>query len=139
SAVQAFLLNWQQGNYAEAATLTDGGTAPVKAQLAAAYSDLNATNAFFAMKSVTQHGDTAVATFRATVDLAQAGQQWSYTGQFGLSSKSGQWVVDWAPSVINPSLGPGDRLAVVTTYAPRAGVLDNDGQSLLDKSPDYRI
>ena len=139
STVQTFLLDWQQGSYAQAAALTNGGTAHVKAQLTAAYTDLNATNAFFAMKGVTQHGDTAVATFKATVDLAQAGQQWSYTGQFGLSLKSGQWVVDWAPSVINPSLGAGDRLAVVTTYAPRAGVLDNDGQPLLAKSPDYRI
>jgi cell division protein FtsI/penicillin-binding protein 2 len=139
STVQTFLLDWQQGSYAQAAALTNGGTADVKTRLAAAYTDLNATNAFFAMKSVTQHGDTAVATFRATVDLAQAGQQWSYTGQFGLSSKSGQWVVDWAPSVVNPRLDAGDRLAVVTTYAPRAGVLDDDGQPLLDKSPDYRI
>jgi hypothetical protein len=139
STVQAFLLNWQQGNYAEAATLTDGGTAPVKAQLAAAYTDLNATNAFFAMKSVTQHGDTAVATYKATVNLAQAGQQWTYTGQFGLTAENGQWVVNWAPSVINPRLGAGDRLAVVTTYAPRAGVVDMDGQSLLSKSVDYRI
>jgi cell division protein FtsI/penicillin-binding protein 2 len=137
--VQAFLLDWQQGNYAQAAALTNGGTAHVKTQLAAAYTDLDATNAFFAMKGVTQHGDTAVATFKATVDLAQAGQQWSYTGQFGLSSKSGQWVVDWAPSVINPRLGAGDRLAVVTTYTARAGVLDMDGQPLLAKSPDYRI
>ena len=137
--VQAFLLDWQQGGYAEAAALTDGGTAPVKAQLAAAYTDLNATNAFFAMESVTQHGDTAVATYKATVNLAQAGQQWSYTGRFGLTVKNGQWIVDWAPSVIHPRLGAGDRLAVVTTYAPRAGVLDMDGQSLLSKSVDYRI
>jgi len=139
STVQAFLLDWQQGSYAEAATLTDGGTEPVKAQLAAAYTDLNATNVFFAMKGVTQHGDTAVATYKATVNLAQAGQQWTYTGQFGLTAKNGQWVVDWAPSVINPRLGAGDRLAVVTTYAPRAGVNDMDGQSLLSKSVDYRI
>src|SRR5690242_18009771 len=139
STVQAFLLDWQQGSYAEAAALTDGGTAPVKAQLAAAYTDLNATNAFFAMKSVTQHGNTAVATYRATVNLAQAGQQWTYTGQFGLTAKNGQWVVNWAPSVINPRLGAGDRLAVVTSYAPRAGVPDMDGQSLLAKSMDYRI
>jgi len=80
-----------------------------------------------------------VATFKATVDLAQAGQQWSYTGRFGLTSKNGQWTVDWAPSVINPRLGPGDRLAVVTTYAPRAGVLDMDGRPLVSLSEDYRI
>jgi cell division protein FtsI/penicillin-binding protein 2 len=139
STVQAFLLDWQQGSYAQAAALTDGGTGPVSTQLAAAYTNLDATNAFLAMKGVTQHGDTAVATYKATVVLAQAGQQWSYTGQFGLTSKNGHWVVDWAPSVINPRLGAGDRLAVVTAYAPRAGVVDMNGQSLLAKSADYRI
>jgi cell division protein FtsI/penicillin-binding protein 2 len=137
--VQSFLLSWQQGHYAQAAALTNGGTNRVKAQLAAAYTDLDATQAFFALKGITQHGDTAVATYKATVDLAQAGQQWSYTGQFGLTAKSGQWVVDWAPAVINPRLGAGDRLAVVTTYAPRAGVLDMDGQPLLDQSAAYRV
>ena len=85
-AVQAFLLDWQQGQYAQAAALTNGTTGQVTAQLAAAYTDLDATDAFFAMNSVTQHGTTAVATFQATVDLAQAGQQWTYTGQFGLTS-----------------------------------------------------
>ena len=139
STVQAFLLDWQQGDYTQAAALTSGGTGPVRAQLAAAYTDLDATNAFFAMSGVTQHGDTAVATYKATVDLAQAGQRWSYSGQFGLTSRNGQWVVDWAPSVINPHLGAGDRLAVVTAYAPRAGVVDTDGQSLLAKTAAYRV
>jgi cell division protein FtsI/penicillin-binding protein 2 len=136
---QAFLLDWQQGKYGAAAALTNGGAGQARAQLTAAYTDLDATNAFFSMKGVTQHGNTAVATYRATVDLAQAGQEWSYTGQFGLAVKNGQWVIDWVPSVINPRLGAGDRLAVVTAYAPRAGVLDMDGQSLLAKSADYRV
>jgi cell division protein FtsI/penicillin-binding protein 2 len=136
---QAFLLDWQQGKYTAAAALTDDHAGQARAQLAAAYTDLNATNAFFSMKGVTQHGDTAVATYRATVDLAQAGQEWSYTGQFGLTVKNGQWVIAWAPSVINPRVGAGDRLAVVTAYAPRAGVLDMDGQSLLAKTADYRV
>ena len=118
--VQAFLFDWQSGHYAEAAALTTGGAAQVTTQLAAAYTDLDASNAFFAMGKVTQHGDTAIATFRATVDLAQAGQQWAYTGQFKLISRNGHWLVDWAPSVINPRLGAGDRLAVVTAYPQRA-------------------
>jgi cell division protein FtsI/penicillin-binding protein 2 len=136
---QVFLLDWQQGRYAAAAALTNGGAGQARAQLAAAYTDLDATNAFFSMKGVTQHGNTAVATYRATVDLAQAGQEWSYTGQFGLAVKNGQWVIDWVPSVINPRLGAGDRLAVVTAYAPRAGVLDMNSQPLLAMSADYRI
>ncbi|MGH3251943.1 MAG: hypothetical protein ACRDOI_37830, partial [Trebonia sp.] len=62
TTVQTFLLDWQDGHYAEAAALTNAGPGPVKAQLAVAYTDLNATNAFFTMTGVRQHGNTAVAT-----------------------------------------------------------------------------
>ena len=140
--VQAFLLDWQQGRYAQAAALTTGNDGQVVSQLTAAYTDLDATNTFLAMNSVTQHGDTAVATFKATVDLAQTGQQWSYIGRFSLAVRNGQWLVDWAPGVINPSLGPGDRLAVLTSFSPRAPVEDSDGQPLLvvvDRLPRRRL
>jgi cell division protein FtsI/penicillin-binding protein 2 len=137
--VQAFLVNWEQGHYADAAALTDGAASDVATQLAAAYTDLDATNEFFNMRSVTQHGSTATATYTATVDLAQGGQQWSYVGKFGLTAEHGNWVVNWAPSVINPSLGPGDRLAVQTTYAPRAAIMDSDDQPLIATSALYRV
>jgi cell division protein FtsI/penicillin-binding protein 2 len=137
--VQAFLLDWQQGRYAQAAALTTGNDGQVVSQLTAAYTDLDATNTFLAMNSVTQHGDTAVATFKATVDLAQTGQQWSYIGRFSLAVRNGQWFVDWAPDAINPSLGPGDRLAVLTSFSPRAPVEDSAGQPLLSSSTDYHV
>ncbi len=137
--VQAFLYDWELGKYAQAAALTNGTAGEVTTQLTAAYTDLDATNQFFAMGPVAQHGDTAVATFRATVDLAEAGQQWSYTGTFGLTLENGTWVIDWAPSVINPSLAAGDRLAVETSFAPRAAIADTDGQPLVAATPDYRI
>ena len=108
-------------------------------QLTAAYTDLDATNQFFAMDHIAQHGNTAVATYRATVDLAEAGQQWSYIGTFGLTLENGNWVIDWAPSVINPRLAAGDRLAVVTSFAPRAAVADMNGQPLVAAAADYRI
>jgi cell division protein FtsI/penicillin-binding protein 2 len=138
-AVQAFLFDWQQGKYAQAATLTNGNASQVAAQLAAAYVDLDATETFFAMHSVSQHGNKAVATFRATINLAPGGYQWSYTGQFGLSLKDGEWLVDWAPNVINPNLGPGDRLAVLTTFAPRAQLEDAAGKPLQTVSADYHV
>ncbi len=138
-AVQAFLLDWQQGHYAQAAALTDGNADRVATELAAAYTDVDATNEFFAMKSVQQHGSTAVAQYQATVDLAQPGEQWTYTGQFQLTSVGGQWVIDWAPQVINPGLATGDRLAVVTTFPQRAQITDMNGQSLVDESADYHI
>jgi cell division protein FtsI/penicillin-binding protein 2 len=137
--VQAFLLAWQQGRYTQAAALTTGNAGQVVSQLTAAYTDLDATNTFLAMNSVTQHGNTAVATFKATVDLAQAGQQWTYTGRFSLAVRNGRWLVDWAPSVVNPSLGPGDRLAVVTSFPARAPVEDSVGRPLLRSSTDYHV
>jgi len=137
--VQAFLLDWQQGKYAQAAALTTGDARQVTAQLAAAYTDLDATNTFLSMGPVAQHGNTAVASFKATVDLAQGGHQWTYTGRFWMTAKSGQWLVKWAPSVINPRLGPGDRLAVLTTFAPRAQVEDSAGRPLVTKSTDYHV
>jgi cell division protein FtsI/penicillin-binding protein 2 len=138
-AVQAFLLDWQQGKYAQAAALTNGSTSRVTGDLAAAYTDVDASNAFFAMKSVSQHGSTAVAEFQATVDLAQPGEQWTYTGQFRLTSVGGQWVIDWSPQVINPGLAAGDRLAVLTSFPQRAQVTDMNGRSLVADSADYHI
>jgi cell division protein FtsI/penicillin-binding protein 2 len=138
-AVQAFLLDWQQGRYAQAAALTDGGAGQVTAELAAAYTDVDATNAFFALKSVTQHGSTAVAEFQATVDLAQSGQQWTYTGRFLVTSSGGQWTIHWAPSDINPSLAAGERLATVTTFPQRAQITDMNGRPLVTESADYQI
>jgi cell division protein FtsI/penicillin-binding protein 2 len=138
-AVQAFLLDLGQGKYAQAAALTNRDTGQVADQLAAAYVDLDATDTFFGMQSVIQHGNSAVATFKATVDLAEGSDQWTYTGRFGLTSKGGQWRIDWSPSVINPNLGPGDRFAVLTAFTPRAQIEDSDGQPLVAKSMDYHV
>ena len=137
--VQAFLLAWEQGRYAQAAALTTGNSADVVTELAAAYTDLDATDNVLAMNSITQHGNTAVASFKATVDLAETGQQWTYNGQFPVVSRNGQWLVDWSPNVINPSLGPGDRFAVLTSFSPRAVVEDSDGRPLVASSTDYHV
>ena len=136
--VQAFLLDWQQGKYAQAATLTSGNPGQVAAQLAAAFVDVDATETFLSMQSVTQHGTTAAATFKATVNLS-AGHPWVYQGQFGLTTKGGQWLVDWEPSVINPNLGPGERLALLTAFTPRGQIEDSSGHSLLTPSATYHV
>jgi len=139
STVQAFLFNWQQGNYKQAAAFTTGSHGAVAAQLAAAYDDLNATASFLSLGPITQHGNTADADFTATVDLDQGRHQWTYNGHFAMVSRHGDWFVEWSPSVINPSLGPGDRLAVATSFPPRAQVVDQSGKPLLPKSVDYLI
>ncbi len=129
-AAQAFLLDWQQQHYAAAGSLTSAAPTTVAAALKGAFAQLNATQLFLTMDSVTQHGDTAQASFTASVDLAAEGRVWSYRGQFGLSRSGGTWQVQWAPSVVYPDLSPGERLAVVTQFPDRAPVLDAEGQPL---------
>jgi cell division protein FtsI/penicillin-binding protein 2 len=127
---QAFLFAWQQQQYAAAAKMTTGEPGTVTTSLRGAVTQLDATQVFLAMKSVVQHGGTADASFTATVDLAQQGRVWTYDGHFGLRRVNGSWKIVWAPSVINPQLGPGERLAVVTSFPTRAAVLDAAGKPL---------
>jgi cell division protein FtsI/penicillin-binding protein 2 len=139
--VQAFLLDWQQGDFMAAAHLTTGAGSyrEVAAELASVNSDLDASAGFMSLAPITQHGDTATAEFTATFDLAEGSHQWTYTGRFGLVFTHGKWYIPWSPSVINPSLGPGDRLAVVTAYPPRAQVEDSAGQPLQQPSVGYQV
>ncbi len=127
---QAFLFDWQQQQYGAAGALTTAAPDTVTADLRGAFAQLDATQLFMSMKSVVQHGGTAEASFMATVDLAQQGRVWTYRGQFGLRQVNGTWKVDWTPGVVNPSLGPGDRLAVMTRFPLRASVLDSKGDPL---------
>jgi cell division protein FtsI/penicillin-binding protein 2 len=127
---QAFLLDWQQQQYAAAGALTTAAPVTVSANLRAAFVQLDAAQLLLSMKSVIQHGGSAEASFTATIDLAQQGRVWTYRGHFGLRRVDGDWKVEWAPSVINPNLGPGERLAVVTHFPARAPVLDAKGNPL---------
>jgi cell division protein FtsI/penicillin-binding protein 2 len=134
---QSFLLAWQQQQYAAAGALTTVPAGTVAAGLRGAVAQLDASQMLLAMKSVVQHGGTAEASFTATVNLSQQGRVWNYQGHFGLRRVGDGWKVVWAPSVINPNLGSGERLAVVTTFPDRAAVLDDKGNPLQLKAPVY--
>ena len=137
-AAQAFLFDWQQQQYAAASALTTAASdTVVTADLRGAFAQLDATQLFLTMKSIVQHGSTAEASFMATVDLAQQSRVWTYRGQFDLRQVNGTGKVEWTPGVINPSIGPGDRLAVVTQFPSRAAVLDAKGDPLQLPAPAY--
>jgi len=136
---QSFLLAWQQQQYAAAGALTTAPAGSVAVGLRSAVAQLGAPQLLLSMKSVVQHGGTAKASFTATVDLAQQGRVWTYQGHFGLRRVGDNWKVVWAPSVINPNLGPGERLAVVTTFPDRAAVLDAKGNPLQVSATAYVI
>ena len=127
---QAFLLDWQYQHYAAAGALATATPGTVATGLADAFAQVDATQLFLTMKSVTEHGGTAEASFTASVDLAETGRVWTYQGHFALRRVAGDWKVEWAPSVVNPNLSLGERLAVVTRFPRRAPVLDSVGRPL---------
>lgn len=137
--VQTFLLDWAQGNYAAAAAQTTGDPATVAPALRTAYRQLHAAAFYLSMGSIQQHGGTADAWFHASVDLGQDGAPWNYQGHFRLRQAHGVWKILWSPSVINPSLRPGLRLAVVTSMPQRAQLLDAFGKPLQTRSPAYDV
>lgn len=135
--VQSFLLAWGQGQYRAAAEMTSGNPATVTTALRTAYQQLGAAAFYLTMGRITQRGGTAVARFGASVDLGQDGAPWNYQGLLKLRKTGAGWKVLWSPSVINPSLRPGLRLAVVSTMPPRAQLLDAAGQPLTVPSTAY--
>ena len=138
-ASQAFLLDWQLQHYGAAGSLTTTAPDTVAADLKGAFGQVDATQLFLSMNSVVQHGGTARASFTASVSLAGEEHVWTYRGQFGLRQINGTWKVAWAPSVINPNLGPGERLALVTEFPARAAVLDAEGAPLELSTPAYEV
>jgi cell division protein FtsI/penicillin-binding protein 2 len=135
--VQAFLLAWQQKQYRAAAELTTGNPDVVAAALQDAYLQLDAAAFFVAMGPISQHGSTADAAFRASVDLGQDGPPWNYNGRFTLRQTGSGWKIVWSPSVINPGLRDGLRLAVVSGTPRRALIEDAKGAPLLSPSTAY--
>lgn len=136
-AVQSFLLAWEDGQYAKAAQYTTGDTATVATALRTAYKQLDAAALYLNMGTISQHGQTALARFTASVDLGQDGSAWSYGGRFPLHWTAHGWKIQWSLSDINPGLRAGTRLAVRTAVPPRAQVLDSAGQSLQQLARTY--
>ncbi len=132
--VEAFLLDWQDGQYRAAAAVTTGSQPEVAAALADADRQLGAVDRSLSMGPVSQHGDRATASFYASVNLGRGGLPWAYQGRLQLREIDGTWKVVWSPAVIAPGLRPGLRLAVITTMPQRAGLLDAAGRSLLRKA-----
>jgi Penicillin binding protein transpeptidase domain/NTF2-like N-terminal transpeptidase domain/Penicillin-binding Protein dimerisation domain len=135
--VQSFLLAWQEGRYLTAAELTTGRPVAVAAALKNAYLQLDAASYALAMGPITQQGGTASAAFGAWVDLGQNGAPWYYHGRFDLRRTGSQWKIVWSPSVINPELHNGLRLAVVSSTPRRALVEDAAGAPLQQPSTAY--
>lgn len=82
-------------------------------------------------------GDTGTAHLQVSWPLA--GQPWSYTTTAKLARSGNDWAAAWAPTVLQPKLGTGDRLVYQRTWAPRADITGNGDEPLMTHRPVQRI
>jgi cell division protein FtsI/penicillin-binding protein 2 len=76
------------------------------------------------------------ATSRVSWSWPVAGKEnWTYTSTVAATKKDGKWYVDWAPSVVEPSLVAGGVLRRTTQAPPRADILGADGTALVTDRP----
>ncbi|MBE1531358.1 penicillin-binding transpeptidase domain-containing protein [Actinomadura algeriensis] len=148
-AVRDFLIAWSVGNYEAAADNTVGADeqqvadalGKVSAQLDAASLRLSigAAGADPDAAAIVKDGDTAQASFSVKIDLGESGRPWEYKGHMTLKRVGGQWKVVWSPSIINPKLQQGQRLAVINEVPERALITDTDGNSMLKPTGAWQV
>ena len=90
---------------------------------------------------VTTEGSAATATLSWRWDIERA--TWSYQTEVGLTrDETGDadgWLVRWSPAVVEPSLEPGDRLAVNAVGARRGAILGAGDEPIVTLRPVLRV
>lgn len=126
-----------------AAALTAGelGTVPVvgggQEQLDAILAGVDDIPAAVTVDAVEVDGDTASAA--VTWQWDTRGGPWRYTTTATMQKADDQWVVQWAPSLVEPSL-TGDEALDATTQRPlRGDILGSGDEPLVTLRPVMRI
>ena len=136
-AADAFAAAWRRGTLANAPISAASGdvassTALITAGLTAAPQDLPQVTVTKVVPDPTE--DTlATASARVSWQL-DGGRAWTYPVTIPLVrvgvGDAGRWVVAWKPSVVEPSLQPGEVLAVNRLTAERGRIVDTTGTVL---------
>ena len=108
-----------------------------QAELDQIVADLDAIPATVTVDSVELDGDTATATL--TWDWATPGTPWRYTTTAALQKTDDAWTVQWAPTLVEPSLTAGESLEATLRQADRADILGADDEVLVTPRPVMRI
>jgi hypothetical protein len=84
-------------------------------------------------------GDDATQDDRATVPVKVswkvAGMDWTYHTSVHLRGIDDTWRIVWSPATLHPKLRAGDQLAITSTQAKRASILDGGGAELVKERP----
>jgi cell division protein FtsI/penicillin-binding protein 2 len=116
---------------AKGLTARDLGDVPLEGD-SAAYDALVAgidAPAAVEVTSVERDGDEATVELAWTWELG--GEPWNYTTEATLVEDSDDWVVRWAPSLVEPSLVAGETLDLTTSRPRRGEVIGRDADLIV--------
>ncbi|WP_040283792.1 penicillin-binding transpeptidase domain-containing protein [Tessaracoccus massiliensis] len=129
---------------AAALTANDVSTVAMTTDPAAAQEDL--TTIFSGMDGhyptfeageLAYEGEQAVGTL--TVSFAMGEDDWSYATPATFTLQDGEWLLEWAPSVVHPELTEQTRLRFAQEEARRGPINDNTGLALVEERALYEV
>ena len=129
TVAQQFVDHWNGGDWAGMAQLVDGPPADFVTAGPKLTAGLHASSSTHVLGQVVHVGSGATASVTSRYVLPVGGT-WTVESTMTLAQRSGRWLVKWAPSVVAPSLGPGDSLTLTRVWAPRAPILGAGGAPL---------
>ena len=127
------------GDFAEVG-FTDEDPAAVSEQYAATVegmSDLVPTVTLADVADEEGGAPTATATYDWTWPIGPDG--WEYSTQATFAESDGEWLADWDPATVEPSLGEAVTLDLVSLRAKRGDILGAGGLALVTNRPVVRI
>jgi cell division protein FtsI/penicillin-binding protein 2 len=86
---------------------------------------------------LTESDTTATATLGWSWAVTE--QDWTYTTSAQLSRVGGAWVVEWEPSIVEPSLRRGGSLELTEITAARGEIIGSGGQAIVTDRPVTRF
>ncbi|MFJ6571925.1 penicillin-binding transpeptidase domain-containing protein [Streptomyces sp. NPDC091292] len=129
TVAEGFLTAWGAGNAARAAALTDDPAAATKA-LTGYRKD--ARISAVTLTPGTRAGAKMPFSVKATVSYGGKTKPLAYASELTVVRRAsdGEVLVGWAPSVVHPDLGDGDRLVTGASGTPPIKALDRAGGEL---------
>jgi cell division protein FtsI/penicillin-binding protein 2 len=137
AAAETFAKAWSAGDFTGVEFVGDVTPAQVKAEFDTLTKNLRASAVAVTAGAVdpVEGDDNADRAALHVTWTLPAGQTWSYDTAVELDDVDDVWRVNWLPSVVLPSLDPGDTLRYTKVDATRATILDGAGQPLIANRP----
>ena len=130
--LEGYLSGLEDGDPEAAAAFTNGDASLVADTIQANIDGLDAATVETEVIEVSESGSDATARVRMTWDVPELGE-FEYTNDaITLSTSEDDWLVDFTNRAIHPALREdGERLGTVEEFAPRAPILDREGEELM--------